>query len=142
MNQKLANINRIILHCTDTPDTMSVDINLVKEWHLKRGFSDVGYHYLIRKNGDIEYGRSLTTVGAHTLGQNLNSIGIAYEGGWKEIDDRTCEQKDALGYVINSLKRVLPSKIDIHGHNEYSSEKACPNFNAYEEYNYEGVYEG
>ena len=96
MNQKLANINRIILHCTDTPPNMKVDISVVREWHLERGFNDIGYHFLIRKDGSIEHGRSLTTVGAHTKGQNSNSIGVCYEGGWEEEDDRTCEQKDSI----------------------------------------------
>ncbi len=137
MNQKLANINRTIIHCTDTPPSMRVDISMVRKWHLERGFNDVGYHFLVLKDGTIEYGRSLTTVGAHTKGNNLNSIGIAYVGGWQEKDDRTCEQKDALLCLIKSLKFILPSDIEVHGHNEYSSEKACPNFNAFKEYNYE-----
>ena len=131
-------INKIIIHCTATPEDRPHDVADITRWHLARGFNTIGYHYLIHINGRIEKGRPIEKQGAHCSGQNRNSIGICYVGGMtkdmkKAKDTRTKEQKDSLIYLMHELIYKYNKDMTIHGHNEYAN-KACPSFNVQEEY--------
>jgi len=131
-------INKIILHCTATPEGRQHDVADIRRWHLKRGFNDIGYHYLIHIDGTIEEGRPLNKQGAHCSGENRGSIGLCYVGGMskdmkKAKDTRTQAQKDSLINLIHELIYKYNKDMTIHGHNEYAN-KACPSFNVQEEY--------
>lgn len=117
--------DNIVIHCSATRVTMDVSIDNIKAMHLARGFNDVGYHFYIRKNGAIEYGRKLWVVGAHVKGKNTGSIGVCYEGGLdaagNPADTRTPQQKAALEKLIRAL--MLTHQIDqdkIVGHRDHS----------------------
>jgi N-acetylmuramoyl-L-alanine amidase len=123
-------INKAIIHCSATPEGRDVKTETIKEWHTAKGWSDIGYHYVIELDGSIVEGRPIELIGAHCLGQNKFSIGICYVGGMnksmsKPKDTRTEEQKVSLTELMNELK----SKFDlsVHGHNQFSN-KACPSF--------------
>ena len=73
--------NFIVIHCTATPPNMIVTKELVDSWHKARGWSQIGYHFLIRRNGFVEVGRHPDEVGAHCKGHNYESIGVALAGG-------------------------------------------------------------
>ncbi len=129
-------INKIIIHCTATPECRDVSISDVRRWHVEeRGWRDVGYHFLIRLDGTIEEGRPIEQTGAHTRGHNWDSIGIAYVGGldtnMKPLDTRTEEQKEALVDLLCQLKDAYNGKI--YGHRDFSN-KECPSFDAKTEY--------
>jgi len=131
-------INKIILHCSATPEGREHDVADIRRWHLKRGFNDIGYHYLIHIDGTVEEGRPLNKQGAHCSGQNRGSIGICYVGGMskdmkKAKDTRTQAQKDSLIKLMHELIYKYNKDMTIHGHNEYAN-KACPSFNVQEEY--------
>lgn len=131
-------INKIIIHCTATPEGREHDVADIRRWHLKRGFNDIGYHYLIHIDGTIEEGRPLNKQGAHCSGQNRGSIGICYVGGMskdmkKAKDTRTVKQKDSLILLMIQLMYKYNKDMTIHGHNQYAN-KACPSFNVQEEY--------
>ena len=131
-------INKIVIHCTATPEGREHNVADIRRWHLKRGFSDIGYHYLIHIDGKIEIGRPLHRIGAHTSGENTGSIGIAYTGGMnkdmkKAKDTRTQAQKDSLVKLLHELIYKYNKDMTIHGHNEFAN-KACPSFNVQEEY--------
>ena len=131
-------INKIIIHCTATPEGREHNVADIRRWHLKRGFSDIGYHYLIHINGKIEVGRPLHRIGAHTSGENTGSIGVCYVGGMdkdmkKAKDTRTQAQKDSLVKLLHELIYKYNKDMTIHGHNEFAN-KACPSFNVQEEY--------
>lgn len=123
-------IDKLIIHCTATREGEDFSVNDIRRWHLARGWSDIGYHYLIRLDGTIERGRPIKKIGAHCKGQNKYSVGICYVGGcdedMKPKDTRTPEQREALHALLLELKTVYPLAT-IHGHNEFSS-KACPSF--------------
>jgi len=131
-------IRRIILHCTATQDGSHIDVATVRKWHKARGFSDCGYHYLIHLDGNIEIGRPVATKGAHTRGENYDSIGVAYAGGLdkhgKPKDTMTVEQDIGFLRLANSLRTVFGA-LTLHGHNEFST-KACPGFNVQEKYSF------
>lgn len=131
-------INKIIIHSTATPQGRHVSVKDVERWHIARGFSTIGYHYLIGLDGTIELGRSVHQTGAHAKGHNRRSLGIAYVGGcdndMNPKDTRTATQDMALTNLLRSLIEIYPG-CTIHGHNEFSS-KACPSFNVQEEYGF------
>ena len=130
------NITKIIIHCSATPEGRDVSKDTIKQWHLDRGWSDIGYHYVIDIKGNLKEGRSLDRQGAHVRGHNKNSIGICYVGGcdtnMKPKDTRTEAQRGVLRALLMDLMDKYPNAT-IHGHNEFSS-KACPSFNVQEEY--------
>jgi len=130
-------IEKIIIHCSATVEGVNVSTSTIKRWHVQgRGWSDIGYHYIIPLDGEIEYGRELARSGAHCKGENENSIGICYIGGLSDKkrakDTRTEAQKEALVNILKTLTHIYP-EATIHSHFEYAN-KACPCFNAGEEY--------
>jgi len=131
-------INKIIIHCSATPEGRKTSAEEIKSWHLERGFSDIGYHYIVHLDGSISYGRNIDKIGAHSRGQNKMSIGLCYIGGLDECldpkDTRTPQQKESLLILLKTLKK-LHSKAVIYGHRDFS-EKACPSFNAFDEYKF------
>lgn len=129
-------INKIIIHCSATPPDMDIDADRVDEWHKERGFSGIGYHFFIKRNGQIQIGRSLEKSGAHTKGHNKNSIGVCYAGGVdKDMcpeDNRTSSQISSFLLLLRLLKNIFPEAV-INGHRDFST-KACPSFDAANEY--------
>ena len=134
MNRK---IKKIIVHCAATPPSMDIGVEVIRKWHVEdRKWSDIGYHYVIRLDGSIELGRPVSRQGAHTRGYNKESIGICYVGGVNEKgaaeDTRTDAQKKSLRILLEFLKLTFPDSV-IHGHRDFAN-KACPSFDATEEY--------
>ena len=129
-------ITKIIIHCTATKEGQTVTVPDVTRWHKERGFTTIGYHYLIGLNGEIWSGRPEEQAGAHTTGHNQNSIGVCYVGGLDANlcpkDTRTSAQAASLCGLIKELKQKYPTAI-IHGHREFAN-KACPCFDAKNEY--------
>ena len=131
-------LNRIILHCTATKEGAPCTVGTIREWHLKRKFSDIGYHYVIYADGSVNIGRPLDIAGSHSKGQNHDSVGVAYVGGLnregKPCDTMTVNQEIAFMTVVNSL-RALFGDMSVHGHNEYSR-KACPSFDVQKKFGF------
>lgn len=134
-------IDKLIIHCTATPEGREVSVNTIRKWHLDRGWRDIGYHFVIDLLGEVHEGRPIEQTGAHTKGHNFDSIGIAYVGGveakkidgkWVPKDTRTELQKEALDDLLCYLK-ILYASAKVYGHNDFST-KACPSFNARAEY--------
>lgn len=132
----MRNIDKIILHCAATPEGRHFDVKDIDAWHKQKGWSGVGYHYVVLLDGTIEYGRPIHRSGAHTKGLNSSSIGICYIGGvdleGSPKDTRTDCQKESLLQLMHVLRKMHPGA-DIHGHRDFSA-KACPSFDATMEY--------
>lgn len=129
-------LNKIIVHCSATPEGREHTASDMDRWHKKRGFNEIGYHYFIKLDGTIEEGRALSKQGAHTSGENRGSIGICYCGGMskdmkKAKDTRTQAQKDSLIKLMTELIYKYNKDMTIHGHYEFAN-KACPSFNVSE----------
>ena len=123
-------INEIIIHCSATQEGKEFDVEDIDRWHKKRGWSGVGYHYVITLDGTVQIGRKETTIGANAKGHNKYSIGVCYIGGldseMNAKDTRTDAQKKALKELVEKLYyKYRDAKVI--GHNEISA-KACPSF--------------
>ena len=139
LKKSVRRVNRVIIHCTATPEGRDVSPQEIKDWHVKgNGWSDIGYHYVITLDGEVHEGRNIDRTGAHTKGANKNSIGVVYVGGCDEdmnpLDTRTDAQDTALANLISALLEMYPGST-VHGHNEFAS-KACPSFDVQEEYGF------
>ena len=151
-------INKIIIHCAATYPSMDIGVREIRQWHTDpppkgNGWQDIGYHFVIRRDGTVEDGRPLVLAGAHTVGQNANSIGVCLVGGLQDgtggdanndgiIDEQenkfrgkpeanfTPPQWDALIILAHRLVSQYPGAT-VHGHDEFAN-KACPTFNVHE----------
>lgn len=129
-------ITEIIVHCTATPRGRAVTVREIDAWHRARGFSGIGYHYVVGLDGRVMAGRTEERSGAHCLGHNARSIGVCYVGGLdapgRPADTRTVAQRLALHCLLSALKRLYPGVV-IRGHRDFAA-KACPCFDATSEY--------
>lgn len=137
LKQSKRTIKEIIVHCTATPEGRIETVESVRNMHKARGFSDIGYHYLIGLNGERWEGRNVNLIGAHCEGHNSNSIGVCYVGGvdkkMQAKDTRTENQKYALVALLKDLRKLYP-KANIYGHHDFNKGKSCPCFDAKNEY--------
>lgn len=91
---------RIILHHAASATASADDID---RWHKEKGYSKIGYHFLVRKDGSIYRGREENMVGAHAYGANYDSIGICAEGDF-EVETMSDVQKQSLKELVSYIK--------------------------------------
>ena len=142
------NITKIIVHCSATPEGEDLTVEQIRKDHKAQGWSDIGYHYVIYRDGSIHEGRDVNLQGAHCgdNGGNIGSIGICYIGGkerripgvayknLKDKDTRTDAQKVALLNLLLTLRKLYP-QAKIYGHRDFDKHgKTCPSFDAKKEY--------
>jgi N-acetylmuramoyl-L-alanine amidase len=133
-------ITEIIVHCTATRadwwagKRTSDKVREIKRWHVQdRGWSDIGYHFLIDRDGTVAKGRDIARDGAHVQGRNVGTIGISLFGGHGSAETDqfgqhfTPQQDAALRNLIADLRKDY-GNVPVTGHNQYAA-KACPGFN-------------
>lgn len=138
---KLKRVNYIVIHCSASPPDNDIGVEEIRKWHLARGFSDVGYHIVITRNGIVQFGRPIDQWGAHAAGFNSESIGICLVGGVKRptppVDARarfepennfTLAQWNSLEAVLLLLREKYPKAVTL-GHRDLPGvRKDCPCF--------------
>ena len=123
----LYKIDGFIIHCSDSDRPEHDSINVIDEWHKERGWICVGYHFFIRKNGEIENGRPISTEGAHCKGQNDHTLGICLSGKHEFNKAQFQSLRNLMLYLVNI---VLPNEdYKIWPHRFFNHHKTCPNFN-------------
>lgn len=126
-------IKYIFLHCSATPEGKDFTVKDIDNWHKQRGFNEIGYNYVVYRDGTVHEGRDVDKIPAHATGWNSNSIGICYIGGMdkdnkKPKDTRTQDQRFALFKLVSELLDMYDLTIDaVMGHC-YVANKACPSF--------------
>ena len=124
-------ITLLVVHCSAVKPDQTSSVAQIDTWHRKDNHwkFGIGYHYVVRRNGEIEPGRPEWMIGAHCLNHNAHSIGICYEGGLdargQPDDTRTAEQKASLRRLLEDLHRRYPRAL-IVGHHDLDPKKACP----------------
>lgn len=134
---EISKVQFITLHCSATRPSQQVGAKDIRAWHKSKGWSDIGYHFVIRRDGTVEKGRPLTQTGAHVAGWNQNNIGICLVGGLNEKtfapeDNFTREQWRALKPLVAQLRpRTAGGRAKVVGHRDFPNvHKACPCFEA------------
>lgn len=135
----MRDVNEIIIHCTATraewwaSKPTSAKVAEIKRWHVDgNGWQDIGYHYLIDRDGAVSQGRPVEKTGAHCRGRNKGTIGVSLFGGHGSserdqfADHYTDAQEAALRGLIGDLK-AEHGNLKVSGHNQYAA-KACPGF--------------
>lgn len=140
----------IVIHCSATGPTSDIGADEINEWHKAKGWSSIGYHAVIRRDGEIEFGRHFDEIGAHVQGQNARSVGICMVGGvdaeGKAENNFTEEQFESLDILVAMLRRAYP-QAEVLGHRDLSPDldgdglierhewlKECPCWNVRERY--------
>ena len=117
---------------------MDINVDDIRTWHVRDNkWSDVGYHYVITRRGEVQTGRDEQIPGAHCYGKNKSSIGVCVVGGKDNYtgepkDTRNKEQRESITKLLGWLQDKYPNT-EVYGHNEFNKGKSCPNFSV-EEY--------
>lgn len=129
----MRDISTIVMHASATPPSMDVDREDIRRWHVEeRGWDDIGYHYIIKRSGQIQTGRPAEIPGAHVRGHNAESIGVCLIGGVDEEGNADCNYTAAQWQQAERLVRSLVADYDadVTGHRDLDASKDCPCFDA------------
>lgn len=147
----MRDINTIVVHGAWTKSGVDVGVEEIREWHVEgNGWSDIGYHYVIRRDGRIEDGRPVERQGAHVQGHNSDTIGICLVGGREDDTPDTADEpeevKQELLWEFNYTRLQMASLVtlvdslqaehgvdDVRGHRDFPGvTKRCPGFDVLE----------
>jgi len=133
-------IDAIILHCTDSTDDGSIGAEEIDQWHKERAKTEpwshyidhngvvryIGYHYVVKRDGNVDQARPESEVGCHCKGMNKSSLGVV----WVGRTHMAARQKPAVVQIVAELcvEHAL-SAADVYGHCQFSK-KTCPNFDS------------
>ena len=127
LSRTTRSIDKCFWHCSDSEIPAHDDISVVRKWHVEEnGWSDVGYHIFIKKNGEPQFGRSLALIPAAQYRHNTDTIAICLHG--RDADKFTVEQKATAKMIADFTHIFYKGKITNHGHNEVDPNRACPVF--------------
>jgi N-acetylmuramoyl-L-alanine amidase len=140
----------LVLHCSATRAKQNITAREIRAWHKGQGWSDIGYHYVIRRDGMVEKGRQPdSSVGSHVAGWNAITLGICLVGGLNNVTAKPENNYTEAQFLscLNLCKELLKKypKATILGHRDLSPDKdkdgvvepqeylkACPCFDARE----------
>ena len=135
----------IIIHCAATKKSMDIGYKEIREWHVdQNGWDDVGYHYIIRRNGKLEKARPEGYSGAHAPSHNSRSIGICLVGGMADDggpeNNFTLEQFLTLKDLVNMVMNKYSDITEVLGHCDVQDNKPnCPGFDVKQWMNKEAI---
>ena len=129
-------VKYLVVHCSATKEDQDFGAEDIRGWHQAKGWLDIGYHYVIKRDGSIERGRPDTQPGAHARGFNHLSLGICLIGGvdsnGNPEDNYSPEQMQSLDILLTQYEIWHP-EATILGHRDLPSvAKACPCFDVQE----------
>jgi len=109
----MRSITMLIIHCSAVRPDQESSAAQIDTWHRRQ--LGIGYHYVVRRDGEIEHGRPEWMIGAHCKNHNAHSIGVCYEGGLdirgQPDDTRTEAQKASMRRLLEDLHRRYPCAI-------------------------------
>lgn len=115
--------NYIVLHHAEAVKCTAQDVH---SWHRANGWTGIGYHFFVRKDGTIYRGRPINVVGAHVQGMNSCSVGICAEGDYHTKEKTMPQaQKKSIIELCQYLKKNYYPNAKIVGHREIGDSN-CP----------------
>ena len=118
-------IHTIVIHYSATFPSQDIGVKEIRQWHQDRGWRDVGYHWVIRRNGTLEEGRPENQNGAHVRGHNSGTIGICWVGGLDEASgpnagvwNATPAQEATMVQLIRDIQKRHPKAKRVIGHKD------------------------
>lgn len=117
----------VVVHHTGNPWDDDLSAEEIHQSHLAQGWSGIGYHYVIRKDGTIEEGRPEWAIGSHAFGENNHTVGIHVCGNF-ELTEPTAAQIESLAYLIGWICEkydITPNSDHVVGHRDLMP-TACP----------------
>ena len=112
-------ITGIVIHCSASANgDARVTRDVIDKWHREKGWSEIGYHYVIEIDGFINSGRELERIGAHVAGSNAKTVGICMIG----TDKFSVKQWNSLNAMVRELREKYP-EASVMGHRDYSPDK-------------------
>lgn len=120
----------VFVHCSATKATMNVGVREIRQWHKEQGWLDVGYHFIIRRDGTVEEGRPVDVVGSHVKDWNSRSVGVCLVGGIDEKGHFEANFTPAQMFELRGLLQTLLAKYpgaELKAHHDVAT-KACPSF--------------
>jgi hypothetical protein len=127
--------NRLTIHHTTGPNKIygPLGVKSIQTFHQRdRGWSDIGYHFLVDQDGKIYEGRPERTIGAHVANQNSGNLGISLMGDFSSgKGDPTDAQFKATAHLIKHLTKKYNIQVNrtlIKGHGERMATD-CPGHN-------------
>lgn len=125
--------NRATIHHTVTPtnDSMTPQQRLrqIQAFHQSsRGWCDIGYNYLISRDGRVWRGRGPTTVGAHVTNSNTGNVGVSFMGTYISTapsETQMCQAAKLLRRLHEDFSGVSLNRTDVKGHRQFGG-TSCP----------------
>lgn len=150
IDSRVSPLDIMVTHHADVWEDQKCDAFEINRWHIERGFSEIGYHFVILRNGQLQIGRDINKVGAHALPRdpyNTRGIGVCLVGGregtgpndpgasrdsngrWKRSSDTfTPLQWDTYNRLIKAVNLVRPGCVFL-GHRDVDpSNRSDPEF--------------
>lgn len=131
------NIEKVIVHHSASGSAVTT-VEKIDRWHKERGWSGIGYHYVIYPDGSVNKGRHINKTGAHCKNHNTGSIGICVAGNF-EVEPVTAPQKFGIegtpglfGLIEDLLEKYDLSWSDVYAHRELGN-STCPGEALYKE---------
>lgn len=135
-------ISEFVVHWTETFKNQNLTAEDIHEWHIGKGYTGIGYHYIITRDGKLQRGRPLNLIGDHASEFNHNrySIGIAFVGGFNcatgtknpqrflSAESFTTAQHNTFEMFCEAFYTVIPAG-QAWGHNDVSQSNTDPGFN-------------
>lgn len=141
LRSSLRDFTEVVVHATDTTKDMEVNYDVLKAWDVtERSLSEVGYHFIILRDGSLQVCRPISVDGVHSLkDHNENSIGIAFVGGLlgnrnnreakRSSKSFTMEQFNTFDTFMRAFYTVVPGG-QAWGHNDIDhTRRSDPHFN-------------
>lgn len=118
-------IRTVVIHVSDTPDALDISARDIRRWHIQdNGWIDIGYHWVVCRDGEIEKGRPELAVGAGVAGFNRHSVHICWIGRNKIQDIQYHNMLELVAEIVDHYDLEID---DVLGHYELDKWKSCPN---------------
>ena len=122
--------NKIIIHHSLTKDSETVSWGAIRKYHIETlGWNDIGYHAgaeLVGDHYEAFFGRPWYFPGAHTRGQNSDSLGFCFVGNYDEVEPSDAILEAGAKVIYQWLILFKIPTFCVYRHHDFNNQKTCP----------------